>query len=357
MKKVAKVAASIVLLFALSPMVSLASTLLFVDDSGNVGIGNSSPQHKLDVSGAMYSRLVTLSDSSSLTVDWNSGNMQSLALSTSNTTFTFSNGQAGGEYTLFLNQDSTAGRTVTWPASVKWPNGTPPSLSTSASSTDILTFKFDGTTYFGTSALNYKATSVIAFDAATNCGSNSSCTVTTSGSNRALVAFVHGDTSDNTPTCTYNGSSMTLEDKVQTPSDRWVYGFLLLGPTAGSNTLSCSGPSFIKILAASYTGVKQSGQPDNHATSTASSASSISTSYTVSTANSWVIQNTYAGGGSASSATLDSASMTSRGSILDGGLIFDSTEPVSSGSHTVAWTNSSTSNLSQIIISLVPVSS
>ena len=47
--------------------------------------------------------------------------------------------------TLFLIQDATGGRTVTWPASVLWNEGTPPTLSTTASSIDVLTFMtYDG---------------------------------------------------------------------------------------------------------------------------------------------------------------------------------------------------------------------
>ena len=69
------------------PLLNLVSSLgasqLFVDQNGNVGIGNSTPQHKLDVSGAIYSRLVTLTDAPTVTVDWNAGNVQTLTLNTS----------------------------------------------------------------------------------------------------------------------------------------------------------------------------------------------------------------------------------------------------------------------------------
>jgi len=98
-----------------APAISLATSFFNVDSAGNVGIGNTNPQHKLDVSGAMYSRLATTTSS----VNWNAGNVQSITL-TSNQTLTFSNGQAGGEYKLIVNQDGTGGRVITWPASVLW---------------------------------------------------------------------------------------------------------------------------------------------------------------------------------------------------------------------------------------------
>ncbi len=116
---------------------------------GRVGIGTTSPRSALDIFGAFYSQLVTANGSN---IDWNAGNVQSLAL-TSNPTLTFSNGQAGGEYKLILNQDAIGGRTVGWPGSVKWLLGSAPTLATSSNSTDIVKFVYDGTNYLGFSAV------------------------------------------------------------------------------------------------------------------------------------------------------------------------------------------------------------
>ena len=127
------------------------------DNSGNIGIGNTSPQHKLDVSGSIYSRIYTLTDSSTTAVDWNSANVQSITLNTSNTAFTFSNGQAGAVYKLILKQDATGSRTVTWPVSVKWPGGTAPTLTTTANAIDLVNIVYDGTNYLASSTLNHKA--------------------------------------------------------------------------------------------------------------------------------------------------------------------------------------------------------
>jgi len=49
---------------------------------------------------------------------------------------------------LFITQDSTGGYTVTLPITVKWAGGTIPTLTTTAGSTDILTFFYDGTDYY-----------------------------------------------------------------------------------------------------------------------------------------------------------------------------------------------------------------
>ena len=52
-------------------------------------------------------------------------------------------------------QDGTGSRTATWPASVKWPSGTAPTLTTTASSVDIVSFYYDGTNYYGQAGLNF----------------------------------------------------------------------------------------------------------------------------------------------------------------------------------------------------------
>ena len=89
-----------------------------------------------------------------LTIDWANGDTQTVTL-TGNCTFTFSNPTAGHYYTLRLAQDATGSRTVTWPAAVKWPGGTVPTLTTTASRVDVITFYYDGTNYLGQSSLNY----------------------------------------------------------------------------------------------------------------------------------------------------------------------------------------------------------
>jgi len=87
------------------------------------------------------------------TIDLEDGNVHNVTL-TANCTFTFSNPPASGTsgtFTLFLNQDGTGSRTATWPASVKWAGGTAPTLTTTASRTDILVFTTidAGTIWYG----------------------------------------------------------------------------------------------------------------------------------------------------------------------------------------------------------------
>lgn len=90
------------------------------------------------------------------TIDWTLSNKQKSTL-TGNCTFTFT--APGGPCSLVLKlvQDGTGSRTATWPAAVHWSGGTAPTLTTAASKVDIITFYYDGTTYFGSSVLNFTA--------------------------------------------------------------------------------------------------------------------------------------------------------------------------------------------------------
>jgi len=94
------------------------------------------------------------------TLALSSGNVITATL-TGNCTFTFSTtGIPSGSYsfTLILANDATAGRTITWPASVKWPNATVPTRTTTASRTDVYTFftTDGGTSWLGNLSLyNY----------------------------------------------------------------------------------------------------------------------------------------------------------------------------------------------------------
>lgn len=86
------------------------------------------------------------------TIDLASGEVHDLTL-TANCTLTFDGAATGvvSSFTLILRQDATGSRTVTWPASVDWPDATAPTLSAAANSVDVLTFMTvdDGTTWLG----------------------------------------------------------------------------------------------------------------------------------------------------------------------------------------------------------------
>lgn len=80
-----------------------------------------------------------------------SGNVVRARL-TGNTTFTFAGATASTacSFGLYVIQDGTGSRTVTWPASVRWSGGAP-TISTAANAVDILVFETidGGTTWYG----------------------------------------------------------------------------------------------------------------------------------------------------------------------------------------------------------------
>jgi hypothetical protein len=86
-------------------------------------------------------------------IDLTAGNVVSVTVDTSETTFTFSNPSASGKacsFTLILTNGGS--QTVNWPASVDWAGGTAPELTTSG--VDILTFVTvdAGTIWYGFAA-------------------------------------------------------------------------------------------------------------------------------------------------------------------------------------------------------------
>lgn len=122
-----------------------------IDDSGNLTAVN------ITSTGQIASNINDVGASGTTkTINWNDANVQFVDM-TGNCTFTFSNPVSGGTYQLILKQDATGSRTATWPATVLWPSGTAPTLSTAANSIDIVTFTYSAldTEYYGVSQLNF----------------------------------------------------------------------------------------------------------------------------------------------------------------------------------------------------------
>jgi len=73
-----------------------------------------------------------------------------LTLSSGSCALTFPTATAGLSFTLVLRQDGSGSRVVTWPGTVKWAGGSAPTLTTTASAVDTLSFLcVDGTNWFG----------------------------------------------------------------------------------------------------------------------------------------------------------------------------------------------------------------
>jgi hypothetical protein len=94
--------------------------------------------------------------STAATINLTNGNVFTATLD-GNCTFTFTTGVATGaaSFTLVLLNDATSGRSIVWPASVKWPNNVIPVRTTAGNATDIWSFftPNNGTTWYGNIAL------------------------------------------------------------------------------------------------------------------------------------------------------------------------------------------------------------
>lgn len=96
--------------------------------------------------------LVSSNTSTAYTIDLANGSVQYLTL-TGNCTYTFPTPAAGKSFTLVQKQDGTGSRTVTWPASVKWPAGTAPTITATASKADKFVFTaIDSSSWLGSVA-------------------------------------------------------------------------------------------------------------------------------------------------------------------------------------------------------------
>lgn len=122
------------------------------------GTGKVAPQSSVNFGAktAYFTETDNGNSSTADTIDWGLSNKQKSTL-TGNCTFTFTAPSGSCSLVLKLVQDATGSRTVTWPASVHWSGGTAPTLTTTASKVDIITFYYDGSTYFGNYSLNFTA--------------------------------------------------------------------------------------------------------------------------------------------------------------------------------------------------------
>lgn len=360
---------------------STGTSLLYVSSAGDVGINTISPSAKLhivgnllvsgttsfggttDVTGALYSHLVTATSSA---INWNLGNVQSFTL-TSNPTFTFTGGQAGGVYKFILTQDATGGRTVTWPESVEWPNSTTPTLTSSASSTDLFEFVYDGTDYLGSYSLDFRTPgSEIALDSADSAMSVGASTSTlsfshtTAGTNRILFVFIETtavttDVLTTSGAVKYNNENMTriASTTFSDGGDGMVYLYYKVAPSTGSNNITITADasmSLIRATAVSYTGASQTGVPDAQSTNSGS-ASSGSGTVTVVEDGAWIVMGQANNAGEPTAG----ANTTRRGTSSGGGFgYFDSNGPRSPGSNSLNWSQPGSSGYGTVTASFAP---
>jgi hypothetical protein len=88
-------------------------------------------------------------------VDLSNGNVQMLTLAATTTiSLTGATNGTACSLSLYLKQDGTGSRLVTWPASIKWPSAAAPTLSTGANKIDLVVLETldGGTIWYGSLA-------------------------------------------------------------------------------------------------------------------------------------------------------------------------------------------------------------
>lgn len=119
-------------------------------DTNNITNVGQADVSRLDFTDA-NNAVTTANTGTSYTIDLSTANQFKLTL-TDNVTFSISaTGAEGNSFTLTLQQDSTGGRSITWPSSVEWSFGSAPTLSTAANDKHVITFLSNdgGTTWIG----------------------------------------------------------------------------------------------------------------------------------------------------------------------------------------------------------------
>ena len=146
-----------------------AGTNISITDAGNYYAGDNVETILQELGPLVYpmtgysidNTVVSIS-SGAITIDYDVGNAYEISLTENITSITISNWPTSGDYgeiIMKFKQDATGSRTVSgWPAAVKWPGGTAPTITATATTgTDIVVLKtWDaGTTIYGDYSQDY----------------------------------------------------------------------------------------------------------------------------------------------------------------------------------------------------------
>lgn len=110
-----------------------------------------------------------------------------------------------------------------------------------------------------------------------------------SGSDRALICGLRTTGGDTVSAVDFNGDALTQITKIERVdnADRWIYLYSLINPDSGSHTITVTG-DYASIHCASYTGIKQTGNPTQSGQDT-QNAAGLSKSLTSTEDNSLLI--------------------------------------------------------------------
>lgn len=149
-----------------------------------------------------------------------------------------------------------------------------------------------------------KAEAAIAYVTSTGSLASSVTTIsyplTVSVANNMLEVGSFNSGGDLLSTIDYNGTSMTLFKKQQSPSlGYYIHGYYLYNPDTGTNNVNItySSVTTVRSVAMLHSGVSSSG-PNVTAANTATASTSVQSNITTTSDNSWVVMFAYSDGGS-----------------------------------------------------------
>jgi hypothetical protein len=121
-----------------------------IESNGRMGVGQTSPATKFDLSGNYGQNIVAVA---ALSIDCSAGNYFTKTINGAST-FTFDSVPASRSFAFALELTHTSGA-ITWPTSVKWPKDTPPTLTTGKTHIFIFVTDDGGTRWRGASLVDY----------------------------------------------------------------------------------------------------------------------------------------------------------------------------------------------------------
>jgi hypothetical protein len=132
------------------PVMRSTSTAMTIGQSGGSADVNVTLYGDLTILGNAQTTPVAVAFSATaMTVNCSLSNVFATTFTANVTTApTLSNPGDGQTINWFITQDATGGRTMTWPASFKWPSGASKTLSTAANSVDLLVATYRSATGF-----------------------------------------------------------------------------------------------------------------------------------------------------------------------------------------------------------------
>jgi hypothetical protein len=133
-----------------TPRVSAATSLAIatsgvdrinIDANGNVGFGTSVPVKQLEITKSARAHVVSLTDvSTSIAIDFNTAQNFAIQLVGNRTFENPSNCAAGQTGSIFIEQNVSGGKTLSFGSNWKFANGEAPTLTTTASAVDRLDY-------------------------------------------------------------------------------------------------------------------------------------------------------------------------------------------------------------------------